>query len=403
MGICNRIKKKLVLVFRSHYKVARVYSFKTYSGLSKHIQYYPLSIERKTTVYPIHFFDEPLKEPIKCDLSDVYYVNIENCKIIGQSNIILTKNKYLLYDYLAEKSKSYVNITDKGLFLFLNKVIHFGKSYLLNHLGVSKDVIDKGIMLSGNFSDNYYHFVFEFLVKFDLISKAKIEKEIPIILDSIVKEIPQFKELISIFNEEKRKIIYIDRQILYSINELHYFSFINEVPPNLKRKTNEIKSTDYAFDIKSILYLRSTVFKYFNNNLSSTPKKIFISRKNCSKRRNNEQDFYPILKKFGYVTVSPENLTLKEQFLYFSNAEHIIAGSGAALTNIIFCKPQCEILVFQSIHADITVFSSIAAYTELNMIYLTPLNQTTKSHPDFNISIELLEKYLKEYDNKLTY
>ncbi len=398
MNLKKRMIRKLNIILISHYRIAAVYSFSNYSKIFGDLQFISLENNRTTTVFPIQFFNDIEKLPLECNLPDTYFSKIRECKIIGQSNVILTKNGYLLYDYLSDISKSHVNVTDGGLLLLLNKVLHFKKYYIVNYIQESKDKIENGIMLSGNFSNNYYHFVFEFLVKFELISNLMIDKRIPIILDNQVKEFPQFIDLISIFNRENRQIIYIKKDSLYSIKELYYFSFINEIPPNLKRKINNIESTDYAFDFKSIDFLRTIMDKYFNGISLKSPKKIFISRSSCSIRRNNEHEIFPILAEHGFVVIQPERMSVKEQYFHFSNAQHIIAASGAALTNIVFCKPDCKILVFQSVKSQITVFSSIAAYIKTNMIYITADTDQLKSHPDFNIPKELLKQYLSKYD-----
>ena len=57
-------------------------------------------------------------------------------------------------------------------------------------------------MLSGNYSGNYYHFIYEFLTKFFIIDKLDLPKNIPIIVDEIVEHIPQYQELLKYFNIE---------------------------------------------------------------------------------------------------------------------------------------------------------------------------------------------------------
>ena len=394
-----RCTKKLNILVKSRYKIVKVHSFKNYSEEYDDIDFTSLSNNRKTYVFPIHFFTENDKLPIEYNLDDLYYAKIIECKIIGQSNVILTKNNFLLYDYLYDKVKSYVNVTDGGLLLLFNRVIHFKQNYILNYLQESPVRIENGILLSGNFSNNYFHFVFEFLVKFHIISKLSIDTKIPIIIDNHVKRVSQFEELITIFNKENRKLIYIQKGNLYTINELHYFSFINNIPPNLKRKIYEVESTDYAFDFDSINFLKTTIKEHFNRFSLETPKKIFVSRNDCLIRRNNETDIYPILHEHGFVIIQPEKMSIKEQYFHFANAQHIIAASGAALTNIIFCKPNCKILVLQSVKSQITIFSSIAAYLKTDMQYITPTIDELKSHPDFHIPKELLKQYLSKHDN----
>lgn len=394
MKLLNRIKIKLNFILSCHYKIARVFSFKRYSDAWNNVKYIPLFTDRTTTVYPIHFFNDPPRIPLVRRMSDVYYAKIKNCSIIGRSNVIFLGKHYLLHDDLDNATKPYVNVTDAGIFFLFNRAIHFGKYYVLNFLGTSGFIIDRAIILSGNFSNNYYHFILEYLVKFSLIESANIDKTIPIILDKHVIEIPQFNELISIFNEDKREIIYVDKQILYKINELHYFSFINEIPPNIKNKIQSIKSDYFSFDFKSIDYLRSIFFRnYYVINPQTDCERIYLSRKISNRRNVNEEEILPLLKKYKFQVCCPEQMTVKEQFLLFNNAKYIIAPSGAALTNIIFCMPMTDILVLQGIRADVTIFSSIAEYLNINMQYITADNKY--EHSNFKVPINLVEDYLK--------
>lgn len=398
MSIFDKIHKKIKSILVAKYKIAKVYSFSEYSKLYP-CEYKTIFPARETIVYPIRFYKEPVKEPVVCSLPETYYARIQDCFIIGQSNIVLTKQNYLLHDYLSDSTLTNINVTDKGLFLILNRAIHLGKYYIINYMGIYDDKIENGIMMSGNFSKNYYHFMLEFLVKFDYISKMSLDKDIPIILDRNVKQIKQFEELLSIFNKEKRPIIYIDNQKLYHIRNLHYISFVNKIPANFKGKASTISSSDFAFDFNSINFLRKVMYEFFEMQTLDTPRKIFISRKNFNIRKSDESELYPLLEKNNFSIIFPEKFNIKEQFFHFANAEHIIASSGAALTNIVFCKPGCKILVFQPTKADITVFSSIAAFCKTNMIYLSSKHSVTNLHDDFKIPKELVEEYLCEFDN----
>jgi capsular polysaccharide biosynthesis protein len=63
-------------------------------------------------------------------------------------------------------------------------------------------------------------------------------------------------------------------------------------------------------------------------------------------------------------------MTIREQFAMYSRVDSIIAASGAALSNIICCKPGCHILVLTSSRWNLTVFSSIAGLLGLDMKYM---------------------------------
>jgi capsular polysaccharide biosynthesis protein len=103
---------------------------------------------------------------------------------------------------------------------------------------------------------------------------------------------------------------------------------------------------------------------------TQTANKIFISRKVSQNRSYNEEELIKIACQHGYTVVYPEQFSVREQFALFSQVDSIIAASGAALSNIVCCKPGCKILVLTSSHWNLTVFSNIAGHLNLDMEYM---------------------------------
>lgn len=69
------------------------------------------------------------------------------------------------------------------------------------------------------------------------------------------------------------------------------------------------------------------------------PKRIFLSRKNVRRRIANEEELLPVLKKHGFVVLIPEELSILQQCLLFSQAEIIAGAYGAALCNSVYMNP----------------------------------------------------------------
>ncbi|MCB0743090.1 MAG: hypothetical protein KDC67_04240, partial [Ignavibacteriae bacterium] len=118
-----------------------------------------------------------------------YIANLSNVDIITGSNLILpVDSNYALTGYYDFFSNGYF-FMDKGKSYQKNKMILIkGKVKRTNY-------IDSGILLTGNHSKNYYHFIFEFITKFYLIKKMKLSPSIPLLLDESCSKINQYKEL----------------------------------------------------------------------------------------------------------------------------------------------------------------------------------------------------------------
>lgn len=327
-------------------------------------------------VYPIHFIDEPLSPPVKCRMHEHYLSIIENARVIGRSNIVIAQNT-ILYDILALYN---YRITDNGLiykkFCPQEKIapIKIMGGYLVRYFNYGFQ-LDEAISLVGNYSYNFYHYVFEFVQKFYLIDKLNIPTGVPILIDSVVSTHPQFVDILNMMKGE-RPIVLINHLESYKIKKLYYPSFVHMIPPNYW-DINLVRSEDNRFDEQGLKYLRAKFLEYARNgdyegelSAKSFPEKIFISRKVSKNRSYNESEIIELAVKYGYKVVCPEEMTIREQFAMFANVDAIIAASGAALSNIICCKTGCDVLVLTSGHWNLTIFSNIAGHLGVNMRYL---------------------------------
>ena len=78
---------------------------------------------------------------------------------------------------------------------------------------------------------------------------------------------------------------------------------------------------------------------------SSSPKRIFVSRKDSKLRQMiNEDELVKILEKYGFETVLLSKYPLLEKIKLFHNAETIISSSGAGLTSLFFCKKNSNVV-----------------------------------------------------------
>lgn len=93
-------------------------------------------------------------------------------------------------------------------------------------------------------------------------------------------------------------------------------------------------------------YIRKNFLKKcIKNNNKKFPERIYLSREDCSARKiKNEKELVDFLKKHKFHKVKTEEFSLKDQVILFNQAKIIIAPHGAALGNIIFCKPNTKII-----------------------------------------------------------
>ena len=75
------------------------------------------------------------------------------------------------------------------------------------------------------------------------------------------------------------------------------------------------------------------------------PSRFYISRRDCTKRRiNNEPEVEELLSKLGFRSIVLEDLEFEQQVQLFANADFIVAPHGAGLANCAFCRPGTRLV-----------------------------------------------------------
>ncbi len=75
------------------------------------------------------------------------------------------------------------------------------------------------------------------------------------------------------------------------------------------------------------------------------PRRIYIDRRGSSLRPLvNEDELIACLRRYGFVAVKPEALSLADQARLFRGAEAVVAPHGAGLTNLGYCRAGTVVL-----------------------------------------------------------
>ena len=127
------------------------------------------------------------------------------------------------------------------------------------------------------------------------------------------------------------------------------------------------------------------------------PKRIFLSRKSSKNRQYNEEEVIALVSKFGFTVVCPEEYDLYDQMALFKGAECIIGASGAAFSNLLFCKEGCKIICFVSRELNIPAFSTIAYALNCPMRYCLGTPESKDLHAGYRVDMVMLEQMLNDF------
>jgi len=212
---------------------------------------------------------------------------------------------FLEFFMWGEKIK-YANFFTNEFYLNFNKNKKNFKEF--------KDVI----ILGSSAADNYYRNLITFLPRIFLISDKNIN--LAIHRHSSNKFRNFLKNILISLGIKLNKLIYLDDDF--------YFFNNSQIPQFFSKEI-------------SITILHQLLTK--NNDHKTT--KLYVTRKNSPFRKIiNESDLIDDLKSNNIEMIDTDNMEIDDQIKIFSSAEVVIAPTGSALANLVFCKEGTKVL-----------------------------------------------------------
>jgi len=282
-------------------------------------------------------------------------INDREINIYAFSNANITGiNLYYPNCLLLSNSSLYLPVLERTMSLQLNSV------YEKTNMEFEIIKTDNHNHLSGHYfyfiynTDNYYHFLYDTIPY--LISYLKL-KETMIDLKLLMQYPNPMMNKHYLYITEMLNIIGISDDDMIIVNDDTNYE-------------NIYVSTSYTHGTNSNSPPRNEIYDFYkqivHNVLQTsnieTPKKIYISRRtwlhndfsnigtNYTTRRKfiNEDEYVNNLILQGYIEVFAEQLTIVEKILYFYNATHIIGCIGGGIANVLFSKPETNLMAIIS-------------------------------------------------------
>lgn len=322
----------------------------------------------------------------KVDLPEVNLYLFENANIHINSSSIYYKNKLVTF---RTKDERY----NEGFILWHDK--NNAKLRIKQ-----PKIIEEGFFLGGNGTWNWYHFTIEILPKLLFYDANKYSKYI--LVSSIIKEYPTMHDLLCSILPKECEIVYLDADKGYVVNRLYHIGEINHLQFN--RFDTNILSDGTFFNSEILRTLSDKVISHYNlssEDITHLPDKIFLYRKNTHRIAKNQEEMKRFLIQRDFTPICMEELSLKEQVAHYMNAKFIVGISGAAWTNIIYCKNNpMAICLLPDNAIEASSFSGLAAIFNVNLFHI--LYKNSRKHHlnnDYTIDINQLDNLLNLLDN----
>lgn len=341
VGQDTEIKEFLFLEIRSIISSASVYHVVRNS--EKTTVYIPSSIEMNNGIC------------YEYDCPELYIAELKDVYVVGETNIIGDDNFF--YNNLVFYDENRIDISYGDL------ICHFDNNVIVAARDIKKKLRAAICLVqAGNY--NYYHFFIETLSRLVLVDEVDEYRKLPILVDSVVMNNKNFCELLHKCNKYGHEIIWIGKNEHYTVEHLIYASSAVFMPGNLKNR-ELIKLDDFMMSGWLLRILKSRCQSELSGAVHK--RRIFVSRKNTTNSRLiNEKEVIKFFVEFGFDVVFPEELSVSEQSYLFASADIIVATSGAAMANILFCEPGTTVVCIIPREHNFYLYSSMANLLGMN-------------------------------------
>ena len=345
------------------------------------------------------------REPFQAMIPVRNLYHLEDVALVGANQFLnLDSRKH----YLIDQSSSASNGIVAGAwqcFVMIGKSESCVLSLFLDHGFLPLQLDCEAFVLSGRASGNYFHWLIEDLPRLEVFRKyPEVLKSVRyLVLDAQIPK--QNFEALAIATKVLglEHLVWIKKKHDESVRAPALYSAT--LPTYHPDRFDLPYSQTTAIDLGSIKFLRE-VFLKKNQNRDPVPrKKIYLSRKKGAARGVvNYEAVDRVISASGFQTVFPELLTFPEQIELFSSASHIVAQSGAGLTNLAFCAPGTKVLAMTAErNSEYPMYSTILEFVGGEFVHLmgAPIKNRDDCvsedefvHSPFSIDVSMLRAAL---------
>jgi capsular polysaccharide biosynthesis protein len=189
----------------------------------------------------------------------------------------------------------------------------------------------KAFLLLNDANSNFYHWMCDVLPRLEIARRAGHRLED---FDWFVTD-----ELSQAFHRESLAALGIPEEKIFVGTRYRFVAAEHLVATSLFDKSGMVHRESLAF-VADAMRARFGI----EGDLPGH-RRIFVSRQEGYYRRIvNWDEIEPLLRKHGFEVVASERLGMDQQTRLFSEAGHVIAGHGAGLTNLMYCRPGTRVL-----------------------------------------------------------
>ncbi|WP_312796218.1 glycosyltransferase family 61 protein [Tianweitania sp.] len=264
-------------------------------------------------------------------------INYRNVELVAGTRILIDPNIGILSDEWFDTALD-VTITQKYRQTWSTDDQRIALGYKLKN----NSVIRSGVHLMAEADYNYFHFVAEVLCR--AINVVGMPEDLPALLSANLPA--SYYDAIDCLFQGRRAIEKLERGVLYAVENLDYVSDTARILDIYSRKA---EAWEFTLDFEQLKTVKRTVENCLSLNADkSGGRKLYVRRRSGNRRILNEDEIIHSMIKSGFEVIQPEDFTFRDQVALFHNADLVVGATGAALTNLLWCRPSTRAVVLYS-------------------------------------------------------
>lgn len=212
--------------------------------------------------------------------------------------------------------------------------------------------LEEALSLLDATATNYSHWLTEILPKAALWCHHASEQRAPLLVDSGLH--PNIMRSLELMLPDDAPVIQVPRGQEVCVRRLHHVSSPGHIPFEPRSGSPRSHGT---FSTPALDISVQRIKRRLNLLDTDAMRGVIYVRRNAGLRNvQNVDELDALAAQQGWTTVSPERLSFDEQVRVFHSARLVIGATGAAMANLIFCRPGARVAVMMSKLAETPYF-----------------------------------------------
>jgi capsular polysaccharide biosynthesis protein len=321
----------------------------------------------------------------------VYVAELGQAIVCGGSNFVFVDGEVICHD-LYDFERDYTSEEMHGRHLIDPKA---NRMRLLD-----QDPTPEEIDCAASFLDacaaNYAHWMTEVLPRVAVFCDVTAYAEVPIIVNAELH--PNIMQSLALVVGDQRKVMVLPVGRSIKVNNLVQTSVTGYVPFE-KRNKQLAGHGQGVFNPLALKSLKEKLKIRIGGEFQKSSEKVYLQRTSGLRNVVNTKEIDKIISEADYSFNDPGLMNFIDQVGLLVNSSKVIAATGAALCNAIFCDRSISIFILMGKHDDMIYryWANMLQPLDLNVNYILgeQSNSSEKSiHGNFKIDAVLLKEII---------